>query len=94
MCTVSEEKIHVKENNHETHNRQSYHVSVYDGDQYGNGNQCYFSICGRDGRMSYYMFFVLCFFVTSLIGNVYLLGEVDKLEHEVKRLRGKDNDGK
>ena len=44
--------------------------------------------------MSHYIFFVLCFFATSLIGNVYLLGEVDKLEHEVKRLRGKDNDGK
>ena len=41
--------------------------------------------------MSQYIFFLSCLLIVSLIGNICFMGQLDKMEREIERLKG-DND--
>lgn len=43
--------------------------------------------------MSQYIFFISCLLIVSLIGNICFMGQLDKLENEIERLKGTDSDG-
>ena len=43
--------------------------------------------------MSQYIFFISCLLIVSLIGNICFMGQMDKLENEIERLKGTDSDG-
>lgn len=42
--------------------------------------------------MSQYIFFMSCLLIVSLIGNICFMGQMDKLEREIKRLKGEDEE--
>lgn len=42
--------------------------------------------------MSQYIFFISCLLIVSLIGNICFMGRVDKLERELERMKGEDDD--
>ena len=43
--------------------------------------------------MSQYIFFMSCLLIVSLIGNICFMGQLDKLENEIERLKGTDSNG-
>ena len=43
--------------------------------------------------MSQYIFFMSCLLILSLIGNICFMGQMDKMEQEIERLKGTDSDG-
>ena len=43
--------------------------------------------------MSQYIFFMSCLLILSLIGNICFMGQLDKMENEIERLKGTDSDG-
>lgn len=43
--------------------------------------------------MSQYIFFMSCLLILSLIGNICFMGQMDKLEQEIERLKGTDTNG-
>lgn len=43
--------------------------------------------------MSQYIFFISCLLIVSLIGNICFMGQLDKLENEIERLKGTDSNG-
>ena len=43
--------------------------------------------------MSQYIFFISCLLIVSLIGNICFMGQMDKLEQEIERLKGTDSNG-
>ena len=46
----------------------------------------------RHGRMSQYIFFISCLLIVSLIGNICFMGQLDKLEREIERLKGEEDE--
>lgn len=42
--------------------------------------------------MSQYIFFLSCLLILSLIGNICFMGQLDKLERELERMKGEDDD--
>ena len=42
--------------------------------------------------MSQYIFFISCLLIVSLIGNICFMGQLDKLERELERMKGEDDD--
>ena len=43
--------------------------------------------------MSQYIFFISCLLILSLIGNICFMGQMDKMEQEIERLKGTDSNG-
>ena len=43
--------------------------------------------------MSQYIFFISCLLILSLIGNICFMGQMDKMEREIERLKGTDSNG-
>lgn len=43
--------------------------------------------------MSQYIFFMSCLLILSLIGNICFMGQMDKMEQEIERLKGTDSNG-
>ena len=43
--------------------------------------------------MSKYIFFMSCLLILSLIGNICFMGQMDKMEQEIERLKGTDSNG-
>lgn len=41
--------------------------------------------------MSQYIFFMSCLLILSLIGNICFMGQTDKMEQEIERLKGTDS---
>ena len=42
--------------------------------------------------MTHYIFFMSCLLIVSLIGNICFMGQLDKMEREIERLKGEDDD--
>lgn len=43
--------------------------------------------------MSQYIFFISCLLIVSLIGNICFMGQLEKKEQEIEKLKGTDTNG-